>query len=122
MSGDIAFENEIQRTISVDIRYILFIIDKYAGATHLIDEMTIAPRRPEQMSSEELVAIELESAVADPNTIVKPLEMKEYMGTEIPVFDMHSFGSAFDMAVEQYGASNKQLFWWKGNVYTTEIK
>tara|TARA_B100000683_G_scaffold89236_1_gene88021 strand:- start:5319 stop:7718 length:2400 start_codon:yes stop_codon:yes gene_type:complete len=122
MSGDIAFENEIQRTISVDIRYILFIIDKYAGATHLIDEMTIAPRRPEQMSSEELVAIELESAVVDPNTIVKPLEMKEYMGTEIPVFDMHSFGSAFDMAVEQYGASNKQLFWWKGNVYTTEIK
>ena len=122
MSGDIAFENEIQRTISVDIRYILFIIDKYAGATHLIDEMTIAPRRPEQMSSEELVAIELESAVADPNTIVKPLEMKEYMGIEIPVFDMHSFGSAFDMAVQQYGASNKQLFWWKGNVYTTEIK
>ena len=122
MSGDIAFENEIQRTISVDIRYILFIIDKYAGATHLIDEMTIAPRRPEQMSSEELVAIELESAVADPNTIVKPLEMKEYMGTEIPVFDMHSFGSAFDMAVEQYGSSNKQLFWWKGNVYTTDLK
>ena len=44
MSGDIAFENEIQRTISVDIRYILFIIDKFAGAGHLIDEMTIAPR------------------------------------------------------------------------------
>ena len=122
MSGDIAFENEIQRTISVDIRYILFIIDKYAGATHLIDEMTIAPKRPENMSSEELVSIELENAVADPNTIVKPLEMKEYMGTEIPVFDMHSFGSAFDMAVEQYGSNNKQLFWWKGNVYTTDLK
>ena len=122
MSGDIAFENEIQRTISVDIRYILFIIDKYAGATHLIDEMTIAPKRTENMSSEELVAIELERAVADPNTIVKPLEMKDYMGNEIPVFDMHSFGSAFDMAVEQYGSNNKQLFWWKGNVYTTEIK
>ncbi|MEE2954403.1 MAG: S46 family peptidase [Bacteroidota bacterium] len=45
MSGDIAFENEVQRTISVDIRYIMFIIDKYAGATHLIDEMTIAPSR-----------------------------------------------------------------------------
>lgn len=44
MSGDIAFEKEIQRTISVDIRYILFIIDKFAGATHLINEMTIAPR------------------------------------------------------------------------------
>jgi len=41
MSGDIAFEKNIQRTISVDARYILFIIDKFAGATHLIDEMKI---------------------------------------------------------------------------------
>jgi len=41
MSGDIAFEPELQRTISVDIRYVLFIIDKYAGAKNLIDEMTI---------------------------------------------------------------------------------
>jgi hypothetical protein len=41
MSGDISFENSVQRTISVDIRYTLFIIDKYAGAGHLIKEMTI---------------------------------------------------------------------------------
>ncbi|MDR0815712.1 MAG: S46 family peptidase [Bacteroidales bacterium] len=41
MSGDIVFEPDLQRTISVDIRYVLFIIDKYAGATHLIDEMTL---------------------------------------------------------------------------------
>ncbi len=41
MSGDVAFEPRLQRTISVDIRYTLFIIDKYAGARHLIDEMTI---------------------------------------------------------------------------------
>ncbi len=41
MSGDIAFETELQRTISVDIRYTLFIIDKYAGAKRLIDEMNI---------------------------------------------------------------------------------
>lgn len=41
MSGDIAFEPELQRTISVDTRYILFIIDKFAGAKRLIDEMTI---------------------------------------------------------------------------------
>jgi uncharacterized protein (UPF0332 family) len=41
MSGDIAFEDKLQRTISVDIRYILFVIDKYAGATNLIEEMTI---------------------------------------------------------------------------------
>jgi hypothetical protein len=41
MSGDIAFEKDLQRTIGVDIRYTLFIIDKYAGATHLIEEMNI---------------------------------------------------------------------------------
>jgi hypothetical protein len=41
MSGDIAFEPELQRCISVDIRFVLWVIDKYAGATHLIDEMKI---------------------------------------------------------------------------------
>ncbi len=41
MSGDIAFEPELQRCISVDIRYTLFIIEKFAGCTRLIDEMTI---------------------------------------------------------------------------------
>jgi len=41
MSGDIAFEPDYQKTICVDTRYILFIIDKYAGASYLIDEMTI---------------------------------------------------------------------------------
>lgn len=41
MSGDIAFEPTLQRTISVDIRYTLFIIEKFAGAKNLIDEMTI---------------------------------------------------------------------------------
>lgn len=41
MSGDIAFEPELQKCINVDIRYVLFVIDKYAGAGHLVDEMTI---------------------------------------------------------------------------------
>ena len=41
MSGDIAFEPDFQRCIAVDIRYILFIIDKFAGATHFIEEMTL---------------------------------------------------------------------------------
>jgi len=41
MSGNIAFEPELQRTICVDIRYVLFIIDKYAGASNLVNEMTI---------------------------------------------------------------------------------
>ena len=41
LSGDISFDNEKQRCICVDIRYILFIIEKLGGAQHLIDEMTI---------------------------------------------------------------------------------
>jgi len=41
MSSDIAFEPDLQRCINVDIRFVLWVIDKYAGATHLIDEMRI---------------------------------------------------------------------------------
>lgn len=41
MSGDIAFEPELQRTIAVDVRYVLFIVDKFAGAGWLLDEMQI---------------------------------------------------------------------------------
>lgn len=42
MAGDVIFDDELQRCINVDIRYVLFIIDKFAGATHIIDELTIA--------------------------------------------------------------------------------
>lgn len=41
MSCDYAFEPDIQRTIVVDIRYVLFVVDKFAGAKNLIDEMKI---------------------------------------------------------------------------------
>ena len=41
LSGDINFDNNLQRCIAVDIRYVLFIIDKLGGCKHLIDEMTI---------------------------------------------------------------------------------
>ena len=41
MSGDIVFEPDVQRCINVDIRYVLFIIDKFAGASHLLDELKI---------------------------------------------------------------------------------
>lgn len=41
MSGDVAFEPELQRTIAVDIRYVLFVIEKFAGAGWLLDELTI---------------------------------------------------------------------------------
>ncbi len=42
MSGDIIFEPTLQRTISVDIRYVLFIMDKFGGAGYLLKEMNIA--------------------------------------------------------------------------------
>ena len=64
MSGDIAFEPELQRTISVDIRYVLFIIDKYAGAKNLIDEMTIVKKMTmprEQFGSTSVPAPALDS-------------------------------------------------------------
>jgi hypothetical protein len=41
MSGNILFEPELQRTINVDVRYVLFVIDKYAGASNLIKELKI---------------------------------------------------------------------------------
>ena len=41
MSGDIDFEENLQRCICLDSRYMLFVIDKFAGATNLIEEMTI---------------------------------------------------------------------------------
>ena len=41
MSGDVLFEQNMQRCIDLDVRYVLFIIDKFAGAGHLLDEMTI---------------------------------------------------------------------------------
>ena len=41
MSGDIMFEPDLQRTINVDARYILFVVDKIGEADNLIEEMTI---------------------------------------------------------------------------------
>ena len=41
MAGDVIFDDQLQRTINVDIRYVLFLIDKFAGASHIIDELTI---------------------------------------------------------------------------------
>ena len=53
MSGDVNFEPTLQRTINVDIRYVLFIIDKFAGATNLIDELDIHKAMPEPIRVEE---------------------------------------------------------------------
>ncbi|RYE11690.1 MAG: serine protease, partial [Sphingobacteriales bacterium] len=49
--SDIMYDPELCRNISVDIRYTLFIIDKFAGAGHLIKEMTLI--RPETSSAKQ---------------------------------------------------------------------
>lgn len=41
LSGDINFDNNLQRCINLDIRYVLFILEKLGGCGHLINEMTI---------------------------------------------------------------------------------
>lgn len=41
LSGDINFDNDLQRCIALDIRYVLFILEKLGGCQHLIDEMTV---------------------------------------------------------------------------------
>ena len=53
MSGDVNFEPRLQRTINVDARYVLFIIDKYAGATNLIDELDIRKSEPKPIREAE---------------------------------------------------------------------
>ena len=41
MTGDLVYDEQYKRCINVDIRYVLFCIDKLAGASHLIDEMDL---------------------------------------------------------------------------------
>jgi len=65
MSSDIAYAPKLQRTIVVDIRYVLFIIDKFAGATNLVDELTIRKSMPEPMRVEKVKEPEPEGAVVN---------------------------------------------------------
>ncbi|WP_455786599.1 S46 family peptidase [Parabacteroides goldsteinii] len=41
VGGDIQYLPDYQRSIIVDIRYVLFLIDKYAGAGYLLEEMDL---------------------------------------------------------------------------------
>ncbi len=41
LSSDLRFNPQLQRCINVDIRYVLFLIDKFGGSTYLLDEMEI---------------------------------------------------------------------------------
>jgi S1-C subfamily serine protease len=41
MAGDVIFDSNLQRTINVDIRFVLWLIDKYAKSSHIVDELSI---------------------------------------------------------------------------------
>jgi hypothetical protein len=45
MAGDVIFDTKLQRTINVDIRYVLWLIDKFSNAKHIVDELTIVAKK-----------------------------------------------------------------------------
>lgn len=51
MSGDLEFEPELQRTISVDIRYVLFMIDKWGNCPRLVKELQLVEGKTMPKSS-----------------------------------------------------------------------
>ena len=48
--SDVRFDADRCRNIMVDIRYVLWVTDVYAGATHLVQEMTLTERDPDNLS------------------------------------------------------------------------
>ncbi len=116
MSGDIAFENELQRTISVDVRYILFIIDRFANAGHIIDELTLV-----KMSDDEKNKIEQEKTktfIDDVRDLIREFpEIIDDAPNENESNKM-SFSDAFLKARK----NNSKTFVWKGETYTTDVR
>ena len=98
MSGDIAFEDQLQRTISVDARYILFIIDKFAGASNIIDELTLV-------------------GSSKNNGLNNPQSYKNKLSKEHKDF---SFIKSFTDAFNQAKKEGLELFMWKDMLYAVE--
>ena len=115
MSGDIAFEHELQRTISVDVRYILFIIDRFANAKHIIDELTLV-----KMSDKDKNKIEEENTkgfIDDIRGLIK--EFPEIIeGLQNKEVNQMGFSDAFLKARN----NNSKTFVWRGKTYTTDVR
>ena len=116
MSGDIAFESVLQRTISVDVRYILFIIDKFAGASNIIEELTLV-----KMSDQEKLVIEKEKrrAYID-NARILINEIPELIEERCEEINKEKNISFFNAFLRAYN-SGLELFEWRGSLYTTEL-
>jgi len=108
MSGDIAFEPELQRCISVDARYILFIIDKFAGASHIIEELTLIDSDWYAQKNDEELKAEL---------MVENLMLEELEGDKLSKLQENmNFQETFLM----HWRNGDKSFTWNNVVYTTE--
>ena len=67
MSGDIAFEPNLQRTISVDIRYVLFIIEKLMGGKNIVDELKFV-HKSTKVDPTVIPVIDLPAPVVNPKS------------------------------------------------------
>jgi hypothetical protein len=70
MSGDLVYDPEYKRCINVDARYVLFLIDKFAGAGHLVQEMTLV--NSANPNATKAPAVSTEAAAADKMETTKP--------------------------------------------------
>ena len=112
MSGDIAFEDELQRTISVDVRYILFVIDKFAGASNIIDELTLVQMSDqEKAEKEEAKTLKLIDSI---KSLVE--EFPEILNETISTSE-----STFSNEFLKARKNNQGSFEWNGKTYTTDI-
>ena len=112
MSGDIAFEEKLQRTISVDVRYILFIIDKFAGASNIIDELTLVQMSDQEKTDKE----EAETLKFIENIKNLVAEFPEILNEPIKDPDSN-FANEFLKARK----NNQSSFEWNGKTYSTDI-
>ncbi|MBU2652190.1 MAG: S46 family peptidase [Bacteroidetes bacterium] len=76
IAGDVFYNPLLQRTIVLDIRYILFIIDKYAEAKNLIYELKIAGEKPVVIAQNNNIPNKpVVQTVSHNKTIIKPAQI-----------------------------------------------
>ncbi|MEY3399201.1 MAG: hypothetical protein RL220_1795, partial [Bacteroidota bacterium] len=77
MSGDIAYEPELQRTISVDIRYVLWVVEKLMGGTNIVNELKYAPKKEKKPAVETPAAPAPAPAPVTPAPVTKDVPTKK---------------------------------------------
>lgn len=112
--SDVMYDASICRNIMVDIRYVLFIIDKYAGAGHLVEEMTLVTKeyREEQHRKELMKQVsELTRKLGDTKD---PSEILSSRGKLYYAAGMFTEARADFDAVLRTNKDNAEVLVWKG--------